>query len=601
MAFETGDGTGFDRKSPQSRRGVLRGLLAASAFALAAGYAPLGAQTGVPVAPAVAKRPNIVVILVDDMGFSDISSYGSEIPTPNIDALAASGIKFSQFYNTARCSCSRASLLTGTYPSQAGLGHLEAIAVPGSKGLHGKLDDRVVTLAEVLRSAGYFTAMAGKWHVGMTRGVGPRKRGFDRSLASPEGGIYYPDQVNGKGQPMNLFIDGQKYPANAPEIGTGHWYSSDLFVDWDLKFMKEAEAQKKPFFLYLPFVGVHFPVSAPPEDIAKFKGKYMKGWDALRQARLDRQKKLGIVPEDTVLPERLPNTYNWDKLSAAERDRFDTMMAIYAADISRMDKAVGTLVEGLKAAGELDNTLILFLADNGGNAESGPDGIAKGPGPLGGPDSRVFVGMNWATLQNTPFQYFKHYTEEGGISTPLIAHWPNGIDPNLHGTWNRTPGHLVDIMATLVQVSGASYPHIFNGHDIIPMQGTSLVPAFHGQPIDRGKPIFWEHEGNRAVRDGRWKAVARFKRPWQLFDMTNDRTELHDLAASQPQIVKRLAAAWDEWAARSFVDQWDDNYDVYLNHRPRWNNGSVEVPKHPEAMDRSEPPEFNGKVAPITD
>lgn len=584
----------------RSRRAVLRGAMAASGWALGAGVMSL-AGVAAQAAPPSAARPNIVVILVDDMGFSDISSYGGEVPTPNIDALAAGGIKFTQFYNTARCSCSRASLLTGTYPHQAGLGHLEAIAVPGSLGLHGKLDDRVVTMAEVLRPAGYFTAMAGKWHIGMTRGVGPRKRGFERSIASPEGGIYYPDQTNPQGQPLNLFIDGQKYPANAPEVGKGEWYSSDLFVDWDLKFMEEARAQRKPFFLYLPFVGVHFPVSAPAEDIARFKGKYMAGWDELRRARLTRQKKLGIVPQDTVLPERLPHTYNWDKLSPAEKDRFDTMMAVYAADVARMDKAVGTLVQRLKAAGEFDNTVILFLADNGGNAESGPDGITQGPGALGGPHSRLFVGMNWATLQNTPFQYFKHYTEEGGISTPLIAHWPRGIDPKLNGTWNRTPGHLIDLMPTVVQVSGATYPTSFNGHAIIPMQGTSLTPAFHGKTITRGKPIFWEHEGNRAVRDGRWKLTARFKRPWQLFDMETDRTELHDLAASQPARVAAMAASYDRWAKASFVDQWDDSYDIYLNGKPRWNNGSVEIPRLPGAMDRREPPEFNGRTFPIDD
>jgi arylsulfatase len=562
-----------------TRRRLLGGAMAAGVAALTA---------GLPVSAAgIGKRPNIVVILVDDMGFSDISAYGSEIPTPNVDALAAGGIKFSQFYNTARCSCSRASLLTGAYPHQAGLGHLEAVAVPGSLGLHGKLEDRVVTMAEVLKGAGYFTGMAGKWHLGMTRGVGPWQRGFDRSIASPEGGIYFPDQTNDRGQPLNLFIDGQRYPANAPEVGHGEWYSSDLFVDWDTRFMNEARAAGKPFFLYLPFVGVHFPLMAPAEDIARFKGKYMAGWDALRRDRLERQKRLGIMPEDTVLPERLPNTYNWDKLSAEEKDRFDTIMAIYAADIARMDRAVGTLVQRLKDAGEYDNTLILFMADNGGNAESGPDARSLGPGSLGGPHSKVFAGMEWATLQNTPFQYFKHFTEEGGISTPLIAHWPNGIDARLNGSWNRTPGHLVDIMPTVAQVAGATYPASFNGHQIVPAQGVSLVPAFTGAPIERGKPIFWEHEGNRAVRDGRWKLVARFKRPWQLFDMATDRTELHDLAKSQPQRVAAMAAAYDAWAAVSYVDPWKDSYDRLK--RPRQNWGGGEMPQHPEAMDRMDP------------
>jgi arylsulfatase len=552
---------------------------------MAAGVAALAAR-----APAAltgtAKQPNVVVILVDDMGFSDIGAYGGEIPTPNLDALAAGGLKFSQFYNVARCSCSRASLLTGTYPHQAGLGHLEAIAVPESQGIHGKLEDRVVTLAEVLKGAGYFTAMAGKWHLGMTRGVGPWQRGFDRSIASPEGGVYFPDQANPRGVKPSLFVDGEKFPASAPEVGEGEWYSPDLFVDWNTRFMKEAKG--KPFFLYLPLVSAHFPLMAPPEDIARFKGKYMAGWDAIRKARLERQKQLGVVAPDTKLPPRLPNTYNWDKMPPAERDRFDTIMAVYAAIIARMDQAVGTLVDRLRASGELDNTLILFMSDNGGNAESGPDGRTLGTGPLGGPNSNIFAGMEWATLQNTPFQYFKHYTEEGGIATPLIAHWPNGISPRLNGTWNRTPTHLIDIMPTVAQIAGATYPKAFNGHQIVPMQGVSLTPAFAGEAIARGKPIFWEHEGNRAVRDGKWKLVSRFQKPWQLFDIDADRTELQDLATAQPARVATMAAAWDAWAKASFVDPWNDAYDVYLKKPPRRNWGGGEVPKHPEWMDRTE-------------
>ncbi|NYT41928.1 arylsulfatase [Sphingomonas sp. R-74633] len=563
-----------------SRRRLLGGAMAAGVMALAAG-APVAAAG----APA---RPNVVVILVDDMGFSDIGPYGSEIPTPNLDKLAAGGLKFSQFYNTARCSCSRAALLTGTYPHQAGMGHLEAIAVPESQGIHGKLEDRVVTMAEVLNSAGYFTGMAGKWHLGMSRGVGPWQRGFDRSIASPEGGIYYPDQVNGQGKRPNLFIDGTKYEAAAPEVGEGEWYSPDLFVDWDSKFMAEAKAHGKPFFLYLPFVSAHFPLMAPPEDIARFKGKYMAGWDAIRKQRLERQKKLGVVTPDTRLPERLANTYDWEKLPAEARERFDTIMAIYAAIITRMDQAVGTMVRRLRDAGELDNTLILFLSDNGGNAESGPDGRTQGPGAPGTPTSTVFAGMEWATLQNTPFQYFKHYTEEGGISTPLIAHWPKGIAPQLRGSWNRTPAHLVDIMPTVLEATGGQYPQSFNGKAIVPMQGVSLAPAFAGNAVSRGKPIFWEHEGNRAVRDGKWKLVARFEKPWQLFDIDADRTELKDLAKAQPARVAAMAAAWDAWARASYVDPWKDEYDVYLKKGPRRNWGGGEVPQHPEWMDRTD-------------
>lgn len=260
------------------------------------------------------------------------------------------------------------------------------------------------------------------------------------------------------------------------------------------------------------------------------------------------------------------------------------MMAVYAAAISRVDRAIGTLVARLKASGELDNTLILFMCDNGGNGESGPDGKLAGQGTPGSAQSIVWTGMNWATLQNTPFQYFKHFTEEGGIATPLIAYWPKGIAAAQRGTLNPTPGHLIDVMPTLVELSGATYPRTFNGHDIVPMQGRSMVPAFTGKPLTRDKPIFWEHEGNRAVRDGRWKLVARFKQPWQLFDMAGDRAEMHDLAAAQPERVKKMAAQYDAWAASSFVDPWSDDYDNNAKGRPRRDWGGFDTPQRPYAL-----------------
>ena len=562
----------------QTRRHALRLLAGAAATAALAYAVPVAAQ-------APAKPPNIVVILVDDMGFSDVGCYGSEIPTPNIDALAAGGLRFAQFYNNARCSPSRASLLTGTYPHQAGLGHLEPVVIPRSKGLQGRLADRVVTMAEVLRGSGYLTAMAGKWHLGIPHGTGPWQRGFDRSLASPAGELYY------RNQPQQLakrvFLDGRVVPSDSPELGKGDWYSSDLFVDWGIKFIDEARAKKKPFFLYLPFVAVHFPVMAPAEDVARFRGKYLAGWDAIREKRLEKQRALGLFGDEVTLPPRLPNTYDWDKLSPEERDRFDGMMATYAADIARMDKAVGDLVARLKAAGELDNTLIMFMSDNGGTAESGPDGRSLG-GPLGSATSNIFVGMNWATLQNTPFRYFKHHTHEGGISTPLIAHWPAGIDARQNGSFVREPGHLVDVMATVVDVTGAHYPQQVAGKPIVPMQGRSMAPAFHGERLTRDRPIFLEHEGNRAVRDERWKLVARFDQPWELYDMDVDRSEINDLAATDPARVKRMAAQWDAWAAASYVDRWQESFDVRLK-RVRQNWGGGEPPDRPEAMDAMTP------------
>lgn len=557
-------------KTVQSRRNILR-LLASTA-----------AVSAMPAwGRAASERPNIIVILVDDMGFSDIGCYGGEIPTPNIDALAANGLRFTQFYNNARCSPSRAALLTGVYPHQAGLGHLEPVVVEGSQGLHGRLGDDVVTLAEVLKGAGYYTAMAGKWHVGMTHGVGPWQRGFDRSFASSRGELYYPNQPQPLAQTVS--IDGREVAANSPEVGTGEWYSSDLLVDWGMKFVREAKEKKQPFLLYLPFVAVHFPVMAPPEDVERFRGFYREGWDVLRRRRLAKQRSIGLLGGEVEMAPRLPNSYDWEKLSEEDRVRFDGMMATYAADVARMDRAVGDLVSQLKAEAVFDNSLILFMSDNGATAESGPDGRSEGV-PLGGPASNVFVGMNWATLSNAPFRYFKHHTYEGGISTPLIAHWPQGISATRRGGFVREPGHLIDIMATVTDVARAAYPVSFAGKQIIGMEGVSLAPAFQGAPIRRRRPIFFEHEGNRAVRDGRWKLVAPFEHAWQLYDMQEDRTELRDLAAKYPDRVSKMASQWDRWAASSKVDPWREAFDTrQRNARQNWGGG--EIPARPEAMD----------------
>jgi arylsulfatase A-like enzyme len=536
-------------------------LLALPSAARPGGPAPApGATRSVPP-PRAAQRPNIVVILVDDMGFSDIASYGGEIPTPNLDKLAAGGLRFTQFYNTGRCSPSRAALMTGLYPHQAGVGHLEETVVDGAPGMQGRLADRAVTIAEVLHQKGYFTGIAGKWHLGITHGVGPWQRGFDHAVTPLMGGLYFPDQTS-KNQKM-VFIDGREVPAGSPEVGSGYWYGSDLWVDWEKKFIDEANAQKKPFFLYLPFTAPHFPLMAPQEDIAKFKGKYLAGWDALRRARFERQKKMGLIPQDEALPPALPAIDDWSKLSPEQRERFDTMMAVYAAAISRVDKAIGDLVAKLKSTGQLDNTLILFMSDNGGNAESGPNGKATGE-VLGSAHSNIWVGENWATLQNTPFQWFKRFTQEGGISTPLIAYWPRGITAKLDGGYVRAPGHLIDVMPTLVEVAGASYPKNFKGHDIIPMQGRSFAPAFRGAVLTRTAPIFWEHQGNRAIRDGKWKLMSPFNKPWQLYDIEADRAEMHDLATRNPAIVARLSARWDAWAKASYVNPWtgDDPADL---------------------------------------
>lgn len=499
---------------------------------------------------ATPEKPNVVVILVDDMGFSDIGCYGSEIPTPNIDALAEHGVRFTQFYNTARCSPTRASLMTGVYPHQAGMGHLDNIVHEGSKGTTGRLRDDVVTMAEVLHDDGYLTCMTGKWHMGQQHGTPPWKRGFDRSLNSPVGGIYFRKQ----NYRSEVFLNGEKKQKDDPIFGK-KWYSTDLWTDWGMKFIDEAREEKKPFFLYLAYCAPHFPLMAPADEIAKYRGKYKQSWEKLREARHQRQIELGIVDAKwplSPIPEQVPN---WDQLSDEEKDRFDHQMAIYAAMLDRVDQNVGKLVAGLKERGELDNTIIFFMSDNGGNAESGPRGIYEGKNP-GGPNSRVFLGQSWATLNNTPFRRYKHFTHEGGISTPLIVSWSDGIPTNRDGKLVKEPGHLVDVMATVVAVTGAKYPTEYNGHKIQPMEGVSLIPAIDGKQLERTNPIYFEHEGNRALRRGQWKLVMKHKGPWELYDIDADRTEQHDLIAEQPELAKELIADWEAWAKRADVGPW---------------------------------------------
>lgn len=502
-----------------------------------------------------ADRPNIVVILIDDVGFSDIGCFGSEIPTPNLDKLAAGGLRFNQFYNTARCSTTRAALLSGLYPHQAGMGWLDNKVEPNSKGFHGRLLPRCVTIAEVLRDSHYFTAMAGKWHLGQQNGCTPVGRGFTRSLNSRFGEVYFPREADKPGTKM-LYLDGREIPKNSPELGTD-WYSTDLFTDWSLKFIDEAKARQQPFFLYLAQGAAHFPLRAPEDVIAKYRGKYMAGWDKLREQRHAKQVELGIVDPKWPLAPRPPQCPDWHTLTDAEKERFDQMMAVYAAMIDRIDYSVGTLVQGLKQRGIFENTLIMFMSDNGGNAEGGPNGVTKGEGSIGSPQSDVLLGMNWATLCNTPFARYKHFTHEGGVSSPFIVHWPAGVPADRNGSIISTPSHLVDIMPTCVQAAGASYPGTFGDHQIEPMEGLSLLPVLQGKLSSRPTPIFWEHEGNKAVRDGKWKLVMRHKEPWQLFDMDADRTEQRDLSQANPETVQRLQLAWSRWAERTQVDDWN--------------------------------------------
>ncbi len=507
---------------------------------------------GIAARPALAadppRKPNIVVILVDDMGFSDIGCYGSEIPTPNLDKLAATGLRFTQFYNTARCCPTRASLLTGLYSHQAGMGHMTEDR--GEDGYRGDLNNRCVTIAEVLRPAGYRTAMTGKWHV--TKYVTPAndgqkfnwplQRGFEHYFGIIQGGADYfqPDPLTSENERVRP--------------GTG-FYTTDAFVDNAIRFVDQGDPAK-PFFQYIAFNAPHFPLMAPADEIAKFRGKYKIGWDRLRELRHAKQRKLGVVDEAWALSPRPAAVEAWDDLSPAEQDRFDHIMAIYAAVVAHIDRSVGRFVDALRERRLLDDTLIFFLSDNGANAESGPNGRLEGKEP-GATQSVVFEGQSWATLSNTPLRRYKHYNHEGGIATPLIVHWPQRI--KTPGELRKQPGHVVDIMATCVDVAGATFPAEFRGHPILPMEGKSLVPALDDKPIERDA-IYWEHEGNAAIRVGDWKLVRLGRGgPWELYDLKADRTELHDLARAKPQLARELAAKWDAWAQRAHVKPYPDD------------------------------------------
>jgi arylsulfatase len=400
--------------------------------------------------------------------------------------------------------------------------------------------------------------------------------------------MYFPDQTSGPPVNREIYIDGKKHAISDPEVGQGEWYSADLFVDYSIRYIDEARAKNKPFVLYLPFINAHAPLMAPQDEIARFKGHYMQGWDALRQARFARQKALGIFGPQEVLPPREPNAYNWDKLTPEQKTYFDTIMSIYAADIAHMDKSIGRLVAHLKSIGAFDNTLILIMSDNGANAEAGPDGELEGDQP-GGPHSTVAEGMEWATLSNTPFRYFKHFTEEGGISTPLIAHWPRGINPSLNGSYVRDMGHLIDVSATLLEITGTPYPKSYHGHELVPLQGRSFAATFQGHGLGaRSAPLYFEHEGNRAIRTEQWKLVQPWGHPWELYDMTADRSETKDLAAAKPDLAFRMAAQWNDWASKSYVDPWTDHTNSLVFRKgPRQNWGQAGTPKIPQALDKS--------------
>jgi arylsulfatase A-like enzyme len=499
------------------------------------------AATTLTAAAQPAKRPNIILIMADDMGYSDIGCYGGEIATPNLDSLAKSGVRFAQFYNTARCCPTRAALLTGLYNHQAGVGHM--IANRGYPSYQGYLNDKCVTIAEVLRQGGYHTAMAGKWHVGEERPHWPTDRGFERYFGLISGASNYFKVDPGRGMAMN---DRHYTP---PEKG---FYITDAFTDHALKHMDEFGRRSEPYFLYLAFTSPHWPLHALEEDVKKYEGKYLRGWDELRRERHARMIEMGVVDKRWPLTPRDETSPAWE--SVTDKEDRDRKMAVYAAQIDRMDQNIGRVLRKVKELGQEENTLIMFLADNGGCAEEinrGEKGARAGT-----PESYLSYGLPWANASNTPFRLYKHWVHEGGISTPFIARWPSVIKQK--GKLTNQPGHLIDVMATCLDVAGVEYPKTFNGKPITPLEGKSLRPIFEGRQRVGHQAIFWEHEGNRAVREGKWKLVSKYPGAWELYDLEADRTELKNLAASQPDRVKRMSAMYDAWAARAEVIPWSE-------------------------------------------
>ena len=514
------------------------------------------------------SRPNIIVILADDMGFSDLGCYGSEIATPNLDSLAAGGLRFSQMYNSARCCPSRAALLTGLNPQQTGVGHM--VADLGMPAYQGYLNESCVTIAEVLGSQGYTTLMTGKWHVGggydlmdpaswtpgATTHPTPTQRGFDRFFGIVAGAANY-------FSPLTLMRDDTLIDLDT--LGDD-FYLTDAISDNAAQMIDDAAEDDRPFFLHVTYTAPHWPLHAPEEEIAKYKGKYRQGWDTLRTNRHEELKGMKILDSKWEISPRHEDSPDWGDVP--NRDWEDLRMAVYAAMIDRVDQGIGRILARLREREMLEHTLIMFLADNGGCAEflaeDGPavppsryamplrDGrqmkVGNDPELRPGPaDTFMSYDMPWANASNTPFRLFKRWVHEGGISTPLIVSWSGRIN---EARIVHQPTHLIDISATCIDAAGASYPSEFNGHQITPIEGESFLPLIERGEWTRERPIFWEHEGSRAMRAENWKLVSEIEGEWELYDMDEDRTELNNLAERNRSQADRMIQSYDDWTRR---------------------------------------------------
>ena len=508
-----------------------RGLLLLSVYL---GVAPLNelllpaqqasADTVVENLDASTERPNILLIMCDDMGFSDIGSYGGEVETPNLDRLAATGMRFRTFYNNAKCEHTRASLLTGRWWHHVG----------ASPTVHYSSQ----TFGERMRTAGYRTLMTGKWHAGQT----PFQRGFDRYYGLTDGccNFWNPGNARANGptparkKERRWAIDDKEYKPFTPE--SPDFYTTDAFTDQAIQYLEQYKTETKPFLLYVAYTAPHYPLHASEGDIAKYRGKYKRlGWDQLRQQRFARQQKLNILPENTTLSQRDASIPAWDTIDESKVDWWDLRMATYAAMIDRMDRNIGRLLKTLKDTGKAENTVIFFLSDNGACKDSADRSTVKGTMPWE-VTSYLTQGQPWANASNTPFRQYKTTDYEGGTRTPMIAHWPDHIMKN---SITDHPGHLIDFMPTMLDLAGVEIDK--------DLPGQSLLPVLRGKQITRSWPMYWQFGKSRAIRDKHWKLVKQAASDWVLFDLETDPTESRNVASEHPEKVAKLAKQWDAW------------------------------------------------------
>ncbi len=497
--------------------------------------------------PAPDSRPNILLIMADDMGYSDLGCYGSEISTPNLDELAQSGVAFRHFYNTARCCPTRASLLTGLYPHEAGMGAMvsDINSNPEPGPYQGYLNNQCLTLAELLQPAGYATYMSGKWHVGEKPEYWPTKRGFDKYFGLISGASSYYEVITDQPRVRQMAYNGQPWKPPKEEF-----YMTDALSDSAASFLSQhlSEKSDQPFFMYLAYTAPHWPLHAPAEDIARYQGRYNDGWEALRQERYLRMQKREIIDTTFQLPPWEEGALEWDQRDTTAH--WERRMEVYAAMIDRMDQGVGRVFDTLRSKQAWDNTLVIFLSDNGGSPENTTGRNLNDPSvEIGFPGSYAAYRKPWSIASNTPFRRYKRHVEEGGIASPLLMHWPEGI--NATDERIDTYAHVVDIYPTIAELAQATYPD-----SIRALRGTNLLPIFKGESDAAGRPLFWEHIGHQAMRQGKWKIVSQAPAyQWSLYDMQQDPTELNDVSAEFPKVLEQMSQTYEQWSEEVGVEK----------------------------------------------